>query len=55
MIRVHNVNVSYDGILALDGLCLSVANGEFAGLVGPNGCGKSTLVRVVSGIIKPDE
>lgn len=55
MIRVHNVNVSYDGILALDGLSLSVANGEFAGLIGPNGCGKSTLVRVVSGIIKPDE
>ena len=55
MIRVRDVRVAYDGILALEGLSLNVASGEFVGLIGPNGCGKSTLVRVASGIIKPDE
>jgi iron complex transport system ATP-binding protein len=53
LISVHDVKVTYDGIIALDGLSLSVADGEFVGLIGPNGCGKSTLVRVISGIVLP--
>lgn len=52
---MDNIKVAYDGIVALDGLCLSMADGEFVGLIGPNGSGKSTLVRVMSGIIRPDE
>lgn len=55
MIRVRSVRVTYDGIKALDGLSLDVVDGEFVGLIGPNGCGKSTLIRVISGILLPDE
>jgi iron complex transport system ATP-binding protein len=32
---------------------LGVAPGEFVGLIGPNGCGKTTLLRVISGVIRP--
>ncbi len=54
MISVRDVSASYDGITALDGLSLDVAGGEFVGLIGPNGCGKSTLVRVISGVLEPE-
>ncbi|WP_043920871.1 ABC transporter ATP-binding protein [Jannaschia aquimarina] len=38
----------------LDGLELSVPEGEFCAVVGPSGCGKSTLTRLVAGLMKPD-
>ncbi|WP_137145447.1 ABC transporter ATP-binding protein [Mycolicibacterium sp. CR10] len=41
------------GVTALDGLNLSVADGEFLILVGPSGCGKSTALRLLAGLDKP--
>ena len=38
----------------LDGLDLSVPEGEFCAVVGPSGCGKSTLTRLVAGLMRPD-
>jgi len=38
----------------LDGLDLTVPEGEFCAVVGPSGCGKSTLTRLVAGLMKPD-
>ncbi len=38
----------------LDGLDVSVPQGEFAAVVGPSGCGKSTLTRLVAGLMRPD-
>jgi NitT/TauT family transport system ATP-binding protein len=43
------------GIKVLDGIGLSVSNGEFVSIIGPSGCGKSTLLRIVDGLIKPDD
>ncbi len=39
----------------LDGLDVSVKEGEFCAVVGPSGCGKSTLTRLVAGLMKPDQ
>src|SRR5476649_2463628 len=38
----------------VNGLTLSVADGEFVAIVGPSGCGKSTLMNIISGFEKPD-
>jgi ABC-2 type transport system ATP-binding protein len=44
----------YDGTVALDGVSLSVAEGEVFALVGPNGAGKTTLVRALTGTTDAD-
>jgi sodium transport system ATP-binding protein len=42
-------------IAAVDGVSLSVAPGEIVGLLGPNGAGKTTTLRMLAGILTPDE
>jgi ABC-2 type transport system ATP-binding protein len=49
----ENVEKSYGETVALDGVSLSVAEGEVFALVGPNGAGKTTLVRALTGTTTP--
>ena len=42
-----------NGLLALDGISLDVAEGEFVSLLGPSGCGKSTFLRCLASLEKP--
>ena len=44
----------FGGVVALDGVSLSVARGEIVGVIGPNGAGKTTLFDTVSGFMRPD-
>lgn len=58
MLELNNVTVSYpsaDGsdLTALNGMTLTVRQGELAALVGPSGCGKTTVLNVLAGQIKP--
>jgi multiple sugar transport system ATP-binding protein len=53
-IRFHNVEKVYpNGHVAVRGLNLDVADGEFLVLVGPSGCGKSTALRMIAGLETP--
>ncbi len=49
MLEISNLTVSIDGRTILDGLDLTVADGEVAAIMGPNGTGKSTLSYVIAG------
>src|SRR5437868_8972423 len=44
----------YGGLLANDGIAVTLAAGEIRGLIGPNGAGKTTFVNVITGIEHPD-
>lgn len=55
MIEIKNVSKSYDEILALSNLTLSMREKEVFGLVGTNGAGKSTLLRIMSGVLEADK
>ena len=54
MLRALDLTKSYDGAPLFDGLSLTLGAGERAGLVGPNGTGKSTLLRLLAGREHPD-
>lgn len=54
MIKVTNVDKSFDGFQALFNLDLNVKKGSIYGLVGTNGAGKTTLIKHVTGILKQD-
>ncbi len=52
MLQLENVSVYYGGQMALGGLYYNFEPGHVYGLVGPNGCGKSTLMKVSAGLLK---
>lgn len=53
-IQAQDLNLSYEGRSALDGVSLQVPHGAVVGLVGRNGAGKSTLLRCLVGLTLPD-
>jgi len=54
IIELKDVNFSYEQIAVLEGIDLTVQEGEFWALIGPNGSGKSTLISIILGLLKPD-
>lgn len=55
MIQAVNVTKRFEDILAVDHIHAEIKEGNVFGLIGTNGAGKSTFLRMVSGILKPDE
>jgi iron complex transport system ATP-binding protein len=53
LIDFQNVTVQRDSRVVLDGVTLSIAQGEHVAILGPNGCGKSTLIKVISRELYP--
>ena len=52
-IRATGLRRVFDDLVAVDGLDLDVADGEIFGLVGPDGAGKTTIMRMLTGILDP--
>jgi len=55
MISIRGVKFDYPGGNALDGIDLEIKEGEKIALMGPNGCGKSTLALLIKGLLLPAE
>jgi branched-chain amino acid transport system ATP-binding protein len=53
MLRLDGVSVAIGPVTILRGVSLTVATGEFAGLIGRNGAGKTTLMRTIMGLLRP--
>lgn len=54
LLEIDNLVVRYDAITALHGVSLKVAEGSVVCLIGANGAGKSTILRTISGLKRPD-
>jgi len=54
VLEIKGVSKSFPGVRALDDVSFSVGKGEVVGLIGENGAGKSTVLKVLNGIYQPD-
>lgn len=54
MLKISDLHVSYGGIKALRGIDIEVPDGKIVTLIGANGAGKSTMLRSISGLVKPE-
>lgn len=55
MLKIEDINVYYGNIQALKGISLSINEGEIVTLIGANGAGKSTMLKTISGLLKPKQ
>ncbi|WP_432444162.1 ABC transporter ATP-binding protein [Rhizobium tropici] len=55
MVAIKNVTMSFGSFVAVQDVNLAVADGEFVAIVGPTGCGKSTILNAIAGLLKPAE
>jgi urea transport system ATP-binding protein len=54
ILYLEDVNVSFDGFKAINGLSLDIAPGELRCIIGPNGAGKTTMMDIITGKTRPD-
>ena len=55
LLEVDAMSKAFDGFRAIDGLSISIAEGELRAVIGPNGAGKTTFMDIVTGKTKPDK
>ena len=54
IIELKDIRMSYDGEAVLDGIDLTIKDGEFVTFLGPSGCGKTTTLRIIAGFESQD-
>lgn len=55
LLEVRNLTKTYPGVRAVDDVSLAISPGEVIGLVGKNGAGKSSVIKILAGAVPPDE
>ncbi len=55
VLRAQNLTKKFPGVLAVDNVSFDLGKGEVLALVGENGAGKSTIMKMICGVLKPDE
>jgi branched-chain amino acid transport system ATP-binding protein len=55
ILEAHDLRKRYGAYVALDGVSLTVREGEFVSIIGPNGAGKSTLINLLTGVLAPSD
>lgn len=54
IIELKDIRMSFDSEVVLDGINLTIKDGEFVTFLGPSGCGKTTTLRIIAGFESPD-
>jgi branched-chain amino acid transport system ATP-binding protein len=54
LLAIRGVAKTFGDLRAVDGVSLTIRSGEFVGLIGSHGAGKTTLVNLISGLLRPD-
>ncbi len=55
IVTMNNIRFSYENKIILDNINFEIVKGKFMGLIGPNGGGKTTLIKLMLGLLKPDK
>jgi NitT/TauT family transport system ATP-binding protein len=53
MVSINAVTMAFGSFVAVENADIQVRDGEFLSIVGPTGCGKSTILNAVAGLLKP--
>ncbi len=54
-VKILSVSKSFNSSKVLNNINIDIKNGELISLLGPSGCGKSTTLKLIAGILNPDE
>ncbi|MEM1546772.1 MAG: ABC transporter ATP-binding protein [Candidatus Methanomethylicia archaeon] len=55
ILEIENITKTFGGLKAIDDLSFKLQENEILGLIGPNGSGKTTIVNIITGFLKPDK
>ncbi|RLU42414.1 ABC transporter ATP-binding protein [Streptococcus iniae] len=55
LLQLHHVSKSYGGKKVIDDLTFTIPSGKIIGLLGPNGCGKTSLIKMINGLLQPNK
>ena len=53
LLEARDLRLAFSGVVALDGVSLTVESGELLAVIGPNGAGKTSLFNCISGLYRP--